>query len=194
MRARFQSRRGFTLTEVLISTALASVVMAAVMSTYIYMGRSMARLTNYQALENESRKALTYLQRDFEQAISVKGGTSPTTSAVTLLLPAGEVTYTYDGTSRQLRRQATFGGVPDILLLTSSSCECPTFAFSYFTTLDGAPTDQVTPSLFVPFSIKQIQVQFTVQSPTSFAASTRSHFQTTSARHLFRNRGAPDGT
>jgi prepilin-type N-terminal cleavage/methylation domain-containing protein len=191
---RAAARSGFTLVEVMISSALATVVMAAVLSTFVFMGRNLARLASYQSLETESRKALAYLRRDFAVAQSIKNGTTPTTSSVTLVLPAGEVTYTYDSTTRDLRRLATFGPNPDFTLLRNTSCECTTFAFRYFTTTDGAPTDQATSSVNVPFSIKQIQVRFVVESPASWSAQTRTRYEAASSRFLFRNRGATDGT
>lgn len=188
------SCRGFTLVEVLISASLAGIVMTAVLSSFVFMGRSMSRLSSYQALETESRKALAYMQRDFAVALRVKNGTSPSASAVTLVLPAGEVSYTYDGSTKRVRRQATFGGNADFYLLSSSSSECTTFTFSYYTTTDGAPTDQVTPANFVPYSIKQIQVRFVVESPSAWTTETRARFEAKSARYLFRNRGASDGS
>ncbi len=194
MTPRPTSRQGFTLVEVLVSASLAGIVMTAVLSSFVFMGRSMSRLSSYQSLETESRKALAYLQRDFALAQKVKAGTTPTASAVTLVLPAGEVSYTYDSGAKSLRRQATFGGNADLYLLKTSACECTTFAFGYYTTTDGAPTDQVTPANFVPYSIKQIQVRFVVESPATWTTETRTRYEAKSARYLFRNRVAPDGS
>jgi Tfp pilus assembly protein PilW len=180
--------------EVMISSALAGVVMLAILSTFLFMGRNLARLNGYQSLETESRKALTYFRRDFAVAQSVKNGTTPTASSVTLVVPSGEVTYTYDNVARNLRRQATFGPNPDFFLLRNVSCECTTFAFRYFTLTDGSPTDQVTSTVNIPYSIKQIQVGFVVESPGTWAAQSRTRYEAASARILFRNRGATDGT
>jgi prepilin-type N-terminal cleavage/methylation domain-containing protein len=188
------SRRGFTLVEVLISASLAGIVMTAVLSSFVFMGRSMSRLSSYQSLETESRRALAYLQKDFTLAQKIKAGTAPTAAAVTLVLPAGEVAYTYDSATKRLRRQATFGGNPDLYLLKTASSECTAFSFDYYTTTDGAPTDQVTPANYVPYSIKQIRVRFTVESPSSWTTETRTRYEAASARVLFRNRTAPDGS
>lgn len=194
MRTRITSRRGFTLVEVLISATLAGTLMAAVLSSYVFLGRNLTRVVSYQSLENESRKALGYLRKDFALAQSVKNGTIPTSSTVTLVLPAGEVTYTYDSGARRLRRQANFGPNPDFYLLFNGSCECTTFTFSYFTAADGTPTDQGTPGRNVPYSIKQIQARFVIESPAAWASQTRARFEGASSRFLFRNKGAPDGT
>lgn len=194
MRRISKSRAGFTILELLISTTLGAIVMASVLSTYIFIGRNLARISSYQALESESRKALAYLTRDFMQAQSVKGGTTPTSSSVALVLPNGEVTYTYDPAAKTLRRQATFGGITNLVLLQNTLCECTTFRFLYFTSTDTAPTDQATATVNVPYSIKQIQASFLVESPASWTAETRARYEIASSRYLLRNRGAPDGT
>jgi len=194
MTRKSTSKAGFTLVELLIAASLGAILMASVLSTYLYVGRNLARLASYQTLETESRKTLSYLSKDFALAQSVKSGTTPTGYSVTLVLPSGEVVYSYDSTTKGLRRQATFGTSPDLTFLKNASCECTTFSFRYFTTTDGAPTNQVAPTANVPYSIKQIQVRFVVESPGSWSAQTRTRFETASARVLFRNRGAPDGT
>lgn len=194
MTRRTTARQGFTLIEVMISSTLAAALLTAVLSGFIFMGRNLARLASYQSLEAESRKAMAYLCRDFAQAQAVKSGTTPTASAATLVLPAGEVTYTYDSTARTLRRRADFGANRDFVLLRNDACECTGFGFSFFTTTDGAPTDQLAPATNVPYSIKQIQVKFVVESPARWSATTRTRYQAASARYLFRNRRLPDGS
>lgn len=194
MNRRSPSSAGFTLVELLISSTVAGFVLAAVLSAYIFIGRNLARLSSYQSLENESRKALAYLSRDLMLARSVKSGTSPTESGVTLVLPAGEVTYSFDSTLKKLRRQTTFGSSPDLSFLRNDACECTSFRFRYFTGSDGAPTDQTAPSSYVPYSIKQIQVGFVLESPASWTAQMRTRFEMASSHFVIRNRGAPDGT
>lgn len=188
------SRSGFTLVEVMVATALGAVILAAVMSSYLFVGRNLARVSSYQALEAQSRIALAYLSRDLRHAQAVKSGTTPTASAVTLVLPSGEVAYTYDHATRSLRRTATFGVSPEITLLHNDTCECTAFTFRYFTATDGVPTDQSSPATFVPFSIKQVQVAFAVESPATWSAATRTRYEVVSSRHFLRNREAPDGT
>jgi prepilin-type N-terminal cleavage/methylation domain-containing protein len=191
---RSQNRSGFTLVELMIGSAVGAIVMAALLSTYTFLGRAMARLASYHALENESRKALAYLAKDFALAQKVKAGTSPSSSTVTLVLPLGEVAYTYDGVARSLRRQANFGASSDLTFLHNDSCECTTFELKYFTTTDGAPTDQSVPATTIPYSVKRIQVRYIVESPSSWSAMTRTRLETASGRYSFHNRTAPDGT
>ena len=188
------SHRAFSLVEIMVGSTVAGVVLAGVLSSYVFIARNLGRLAGYQALETESRRALTYLSRDFMQAQEVKTGTSPTDSQVTLVLPSGEVVYTFDRSAKSLHRQANFGTLRDFYLLRNDYCECTTFAFRFFTVSDGAPTAQSAPGTNVPFSIKQIQVSYIVESPASWTAERRTRYEVASSRYLFRNRGAPDGT
>jgi hypothetical protein len=188
------SGAAFTLVEVMIGSSLGAVILAGVLSTYVFLGRNLARVSSYQALESESRKALAYLARDFTQAQTVKNGTTLRDSQVTLVLPAGEVVYTFDAAAKSLHRQATFGPNRDFFLLQNSFCECTAFKFRFFTISDGSPVDQSTPDRPVPFSVKKIEVSYVLESPTAWSAQTRTRFPVASARYLIRNRGAPDGT
>ena len=120
MRIRARPSGGFTLVELLIAAALGGFVMIALLSSSLFLARNFTRLANYQALESEARRALAYLQADLEQAEAVKPGTNPTAIGVTLVLPAGEVTYAYDSGTQRLRRQADFGASPDISLLSGA--------------------------------------------------------------------------
>jgi hypothetical protein len=165
-----------------------------VLSSYVFLGRNLTRLANSQVLEAQAREALAYLRRDFALAQSVKSGTSPNATSVTLVLPAGEVTYTYDATAKNLRRQATFGATTDYYLLNSSGCTCTSFIFTYYTMTGGAPTDQTAPSVFVPYSIKQIEARFSLEGPGAFSPTTLTTYDVATARYLLRNKTSPTGT
>ena len=183
------SSRGFTLVELLIGSTLAAIVMSAVLSSYVFLGRNLTRTANYQTLEAKGREALTYLRRDFALAQAVKTGTTPTATSVTLVLPAGEVTYAYSAST--LTRTANFGANPSLTLLTNDFCTCTAFAFQYYTTTGGVPLDQNTATTYVPLSIKQIQAGFTIQTPSTHSVSTRAIYQAVSSRFLLRNKPLP---
>lgn len=193
MRKRARTSGGFTLVELLIAAALAGFAMTALLSSSLFLARNFTRLANYQALENEGRRALAYLQADLELAEAVKPGTNPTAAGVTLVLPAGEVTYAYDSGTQRLRRQADFGASPDISLLSGASCRCTEFSFDFFTGSNGAPEDQLSPGTFVPYSIKQVRVRFSLQTPAEAASETRMTYAAVSARMNLRNKRPPDG-
>lgn len=194
MRKRARQTKGFTLVELLIAAALAAFAMTALLSSFVFLARNFTRLANYQTLENEGRKALAYLQADLELAERVKPGSTPTAAGLTLVLPAGEVTYTYDSATQRLRRQAGFGAGTDLGLLTGPSCRCTDFSFDYFTGSNGAPEDQLSPGTFVPYSIKQVRVRFSLQNPAAEANQTRMTYAAVSARVNLRNKRPPDGS
>jgi len=86
---------GFTLVELLVGVTLAAAVMAAVLSSYIYLARSLGRLANQQTLETESRRTLAYFAKDVQSASAISG--TPGASTVALIVPtaAGTNTVTY---------------------------------------------------------------------------------------------------
>jgi len=190
---RLRQSRAFTLVEVLIGSTLAAVVMLALLASFVYLGRSLAQLVNYQNLEAKAREALTYLRTDFGQAECVRTATTPTATTLTLVLPSGEVTYTYDAVNQLLRRRTNFGNNQDFNLLQNATCSCTAFSFDYFTATDGDPTSQFIAGAYTPYSIKQVQVRFTVQTVGTSSPSTRATFPVTSTRFMLRNRQEPDG-
>jgi hypothetical protein len=194
MRHRGSLLRGFTLVELLIGASLAGFAMMALLSSFVFLARNFTRLANRQALEGQSRTALAYLQADLAQARAVKSSGPATASSVTLVLPAGEVTYTYDSGAGRLLRQAGFSSQPEISLLKTTNCRCTAFAFSYFTGTGGSPAAQLATTTNTPYSIKQLQVSFELQTPATESTATRMQYKTVSARLNLRNRGAPDGS
>lgn len=96
----------FTLVEVLVGATLSAAVMAAVLSSYIYMGRGLGRLANQQTLEMEGRRTLALFARDVRMTSSlVTVSTSPTSPAanrVDLTVPTASgtntITYYYNNT------------------------------------------------------------------------------------------------
>lgn len=64
--------KGFTLVELLIGATLSAAVMAAVLSSYIFIGRNLARLANQQVLETEARRTLANFARDVRLASGLR--------------------------------------------------------------------------------------------------------------------------
>ena len=99
-----RSSAGFTLVELLVGVTLSAAVMAAVLSSYIFIGRNLARLANQQVLETEGRRTLASFSRDVRLASSLvpvsTSPTSPATNRVDLIVPTGSssnnVTYYYN--------------------------------------------------------------------------------------------------
>lgn len=66
------SSRGFTLVELLVSMSIGMIVMAAVFSTYTYLGRNLTRLSYRSTLENQSRKILNTFAADIRNTKAIK--------------------------------------------------------------------------------------------------------------------------
>ncbi len=64
-------QRGFTLTEVIIAMVLGSLMMAAVLSTFLLIVRSSQRVTNYNDMETEASRSLEVMAREIRMATSL---------------------------------------------------------------------------------------------------------------------------
>ena len=66
-------RRAFTLTEVLVATTLAGLILAGVMGAVLFILRSSHRVSNYNEMETEVSRALEVLAREVRMATSING-------------------------------------------------------------------------------------------------------------------------
>jgi prepilin-type N-terminal cleavage/methylation domain-containing protein len=96
-------RGGFTLVELMIATVLSAVVFAAIFSAYLFMARNLGRLTYNEQQQTQNRRALFQFSKDVGDATSISG--TPTSSSLILVLPSGNVTYSY--ASNKLTRTTT---------------------------------------------------------------------------------------
>lgn len=182
--------KGFTLVELLIGATLSAAVMAAVFSSYLYLGRSLARLANQQTLETEARRALGYFTQDVEQATGVDStGTSPKVlpdaTKVTLTLPSTStvatnyVTYTYDSTAATLTRTPA-GGTAQILLRNITS-----LSLGYY---DSSGNKYTSYTDYLA-GIKQLSLEFSTQTGSAPNGTRTPVLQVASGRLILRNRG-----
>ena len=96
------SRSGFTLVELIVGLTLSGVVMAAVLSSYLYLARGLARLANQQVLESEARRTLGYFTRDVQMASGIDTTVTLSATRVSLTVPTtsgtNTITYYYNNT------------------------------------------------------------------------------------------------
>ena len=182
--------KGFTLVELLIGATLSAAVMAAVLSSYIYLGRSLNRLTNQQTLETEARRTLGYFTQDVETSTGVDSTGNapkvlPDATKVTLNLPSTSavatnyVTYTYDSTAGTLSRTQA-GGTQQILLRNIISLE-----IGYY---DASGNKYTSYTNYLP-GIKQLALDFSTQTGVAASGTRTLVHRVTSGRILLRNRG-----
>lgn len=90
-------QRGFTLVEVLIGASLSTVILAGVLMTFLFLGRSGANLQNYSDMEAEARRGLELFAQDVRQASAITWNSEV---SVTLTVNAAAITYAYDSAQR----------------------------------------------------------------------------------------------
>lgn len=90
-------RRGFTLAEVMIASALSTMILAGVMSAFLFIGRTGFGLGNYSEMEAQVRRALDQFATDARMARDIRWHDA---QRITLYLPTTgtgvqPVTYGY---------------------------------------------------------------------------------------------------
>jgi prepilin-type N-terminal cleavage/methylation domain-containing protein len=120
---------GLTLVELLVATAISSIVGLGVASLVFYSGRSFAAIANYVELDYLSRITLDKMSREIRQANRLTASTS--TSLTFEDYDGGVLTYVYDSAGKTLTRSKN--GVADAKPLLT---ECD---FLQFTTYQRNP-------------------------------------------------------
>ena len=190
-----QSRAGFTLVEVLIGMGLALMVMSAVISSYMFLGRNFTRALGINSssrptLEAQGRQTLLQFEQDVRMGTAISG--LPSASSLSLTVPTGTgtstVNYAYvtsattlNGVSvpaGSLARYITGGSTLTVLHSDLLSC-----VFSYYDS-SGNPYTSFSNYLV---GIKQVSLTFTSQTGSSTNGTQTPVYTTTSSRILMRN-------
>lgn len=177
----------FTLVELLIGMSLAMIVMAAVLSSYTFIGRSLFRLVNQQTLITQSQRAFAYLSQDVRLASGISG--TPSATSLVLVLPTNTnstttVTYTYSSAAGTLTRTPASGNA---LKLLSNLTGC---SFNYYDVSGNAYTSGTLSAGSYLSSIKQVALAYTAQNGTNTdgtRAPQTADFQSSSPRFVLRN-------
>ncbi|MEO6873486.1 MAG: prepilin-type N-terminal cleavage/methylation domain-containing protein [Opitutaceae bacterium] len=180
---RDRAKSGFTLVELMVGMTLALIVMAAVISCFVFLSRNLARLQIQQKFESQGRRALLIFSQDVRMATAIS---TPTTESVSLsvVTPTGttNVVYNYDFTSGTLTRTPGFSGVgtsPAMLINLTS------FSFTYYDVF-GHPYPLLTNYLI---GIKQVSMSFNARSSATWNLTQPPfNYQVNSARVILRNK------
>jgi prepilin-type N-terminal cleavage/methylation domain-containing protein len=182
-----QQRRnsGFTLVEILIGMSLSLMVLTAVLSSYLFMGRNLVRLVNQQTLETESRRALQYFSQDVRMAISLS---NLTTTSVTFTIPTSTgtttVAYNYDSNAGQFTR--TTPANTGTLLVLVNNIKSGTFSFAYYN-IAGNQITQTDTQVSSP-NIRRISYSYDAQTGNSGNGTLTALFRMASSRLSLRNK------
>jgi Tfp pilus assembly protein PilW len=97
--------------EVMISAALGSVILMAVISMFLFIGRSGANLANYSEMEAQARNGLEYFAQDTRQASEMTWNSA---SSITLTVNGATIVYSFDSSASEFSRRA--GGIDNVLI------------------------------------------------------------------------------
>lgn len=109
-RSRGHRRGGFTLTELMVATAVSAIILAAAVSAFIFMMGSSLRMGQYTDMEAQARRLLQQFSQDTRQASNALWADQNT---LTLTVDGAVVTYAYDSSRNTFNR--TSGGKTTIL-------------------------------------------------------------------------------
>jgi prepilin-type N-terminal cleavage/methylation domain-containing protein len=127
--SRRGQNRGFTITEVMVASAIGGIVLAATATLWMFGARSFVALGNYRDLDSKSRFALDRMTRDIRQTtrvLSFQNTGSNRWLTFTNELAGEGLRYTWTADDQTLRCEKT-GQIPETYLT-----ECERWDFSLF--------------------------------------------------------------
>lgn len=173
---------GFTFIEVLIAATLSLIVIGAVFSAYIYMGRNLTRLVNMQEQDVRNRRTMETWGKDVGSATAIVTATD-TQFAFRVQSAAGTsdvVNYTYTaGANATGTLVRTYTPAVGVVTTTTLLTKLTAFDFNYYTE-PGVATTTIT-------WIKSAQFSYTAQVGVS-TTGTLAVYPNVSARIVIRNK------
>lgn len=170
------ARGGFTLVEVLIASSLSLVILAAVLSTFLFIGKGSIRLAHYTDMEGDARSALHLFSQDARQA-SAAAWTNANT--LNLTVNGQTVTYSYDALA------ATFTRKQGSAAATVLVANIKTFSFSAYQ-ITGTQLSLTGSLSSVNAAVKMIQITLDLERSDTSVGKTSS--QIISSRCVLRNK------
>lgn len=183
----------FTLVELLIGMSLSMVVMAAVLSSYVFVARSYTRTlgitsANQPNIEAQGRRTLELFAQDVRMASGFTG--TPTAATVTLSLPTATgsttIAWTYlDPDADPATADGTLTRAPavgDAQVLHMNLLAC---VFTYHDA-GGHPYTSLASYLI---GVKQLSLSLTAQAGNATNQTLGPVYVVESPRLLFRNKG-----
>jgi Tfp pilus assembly protein PilW len=197
-----RSATAFTLVELLVGMTLSLMVMTAVLSSYVFLGKNFTRTlgissANQPTLESQGRRAVAYFTRDVQMASGRTGTVSA--SEVTLVLPTSSgtknVTYYLNLTASPVsvysvtvpaNALARIDRSTSTSLTLMTNLLSTTAAPSSFKYSDAAGNPYTTYVNYLP-GIKQIYFSLSAQAGSSTNGTLTQVYQISSAPLLLRN-------
>jgi len=176
---------GFTLVELMIGASLASFILAGVLSTFLFLGRSGANVQNYNDMEAQARKALELFAEDTRQASGVTWGSDANTVALTVGL--NTITYQYNPGARRFARQEVVTATSVVTSTRVLVTGITTFTFTPYNISGNAiPISTTAERTAANGTTKQLQISLeSSRTNTTVVAATNTVL---SARFVLRNK------
>lgn len=166
-----ENRSGFTLVEAMVTTALVSIVFAALFSSWGFIAKSNMSIANYVEMNTAGRKGLEVFARDVRTARTVVDFSS---TGMTLVLDSKngpvDVHYVYDQQAKTVSRSAA--GSREVIF-----SDVEELVLSRFTVLDTPATNAL--------ETKLIQLELEMVKNVIARKTTK---KIVSARYIMRNK------
>jgi prepilin-type N-terminal cleavage/methylation domain-containing protein len=159
-RRRIWGRQAFTLTELIIGSAISSIILAGVLTTFLMLGRSGSSAANYSISEAEVRRGIEEFSQDLRMASAITWNSA---TSLTLTVPnnysgnGGQVTYAYDASTSGPTAQSfyrmpgdtTSGAAKTIFVRRISSFQFERYNRLHATATNDAETKRIQVTLNV---------------------------------------------
>lgn len=203
---------GFTLVELIVGMTLSLMIMGAILSSYVFLGRNFTRSlglssANEPTLESQGRRALTYFTQDVRMAsgldtTGVVPNVVPSAAGMTLILPASSgtkyITYYYNETSTDVAFSTFNIPAQTLVRIDQGSATIQTLHtnllslyFRYFDSA-GRPYDNSNPPYTTTSNylsgIKQVSVTFTSQGGSNTNGTLTPVYATASPLLILHNK------
>lgn len=163
----------------MIGATLSSFILLAVLSTFLFLGRSGVNVQNYADMESQARRALETFAEDVRQASAI---TWTSSTNITLRVNSTDITYAYDSTSRIFTRQV---GTSTRTLITGITAG--TFAFRSFN-VAGTELPLATAANLTAATSSTKQLQISLECARSNVTAVAVTNTVLSARFILRNK------
>lgn len=163
----------------MIGATLSSFILVAVMSTFLFLGRSGANIQNYNDMEAQARTALELFAEDTRQASSITWNSA---TEIVLNVSGTTIYYAYDDGTKEFKRTVNAGGTPRTLVSGITS-----FSFSAYN-ITGALLPLTTAAELTAATKSTKQLQISLEAARSTQTVVDATNTVLSARFILRNK------
>jgi hypothetical protein len=160
----------------MVGAGLSGFILAGVLSTFLFMGRTGANIRNYSDMESQARRALEQFAQDVRQASAISWTDA---STIVLTVDSASVTYAYS-TGSFTRR---YGSATTTLLSGIT-----TFAFKAYSITGAELTGIGTTTSLASANLNTKQLQISLEASRSTTTVATATNTVLSARFILRNK------